>query len=59
MRIHSNQEIISTRILLGCLKQKGDQTASHVCGVCVTKLGILRHTKTEVFLECLQRVQVI
>ena len=41
MRKHSNQVIISTGILLGCLQQQGDQTASvnvtcvHLRDVCV------------------------
>ena len=59
MRIHSNQVIISTAILLGCLQQQGNQTASanvtcvHVCGVCVN-LGIQAHTKTEFFSRMLK-----
>ena len=41
VRTHSNQVIISTGILLGCLQQQGDQTASvnvtcvHLRDVCV------------------------
>ena len=41
MRIHSNQVIISTGILLGCVQHNGDQTASvnvtrvHLLDVCV------------------------